>query len=205
MSGLSIAATLSISATVPGPQASAAAAPDRTRTSANAKRLCMGRTSSMAPRGHLLVGLRGEKVHASGEPFGGARRPTELTAIFHLEGRPSMRVKQTTMKLLLALAFAGVTVAPALACMTTPYQIWPQIDAALPKTELSDADLERVKALRAKAFEALLNQRVAGKFAEAVQATNEAIRIVGLVPVEPRGGAAARRQVPPSLGCGTAY
>jgi hypothetical protein len=62
---------------------------------------------------------------------------------------------KATMKVMLAAALVGVTIAPALACMQTPYQIWPQIDAALPKAELSDADLGRVKELRAKAFSAL--------------------------------------------------
>lgn len=99
-----------------------------------------------------------------------------------------MRVK-AKMKVMLAAALVGVTIAPALACMPTPDQIWLQIDAALPKAELSDADLAKVKDLRAKAFSA--------KRQEAVQATDEAIKIVGLVRVGPEG------RPPPRGGCGT--
>jgi hypothetical protein len=107
-----------------------------------------------------------------------------------------MRIK-STMKGMLVAAIVGVTITPALACMQTPHEIWPQIDAALPKAELSDADLTKVKELRAQAFSALANRKIAKKYQEAVQATDEAIKIVGLVPVEPQND--FRR------GCGTVY
>lgn len=103
-----------------------------------------------------------------------------------------------TMKLMLAATLVGVTIAPALACIQTPVQIWAQIDAALPKAELSDADLAKVNELRAKAFSAVANPKVAEKYQEAVLATDEAIKIVGLVPVQPQG-------VPLLRGCGTTY
>jgi hypothetical protein len=108
---------------------------------------------------------------------------------------------KATMKAMLAAALLGVTIAPALACMATPVQIWPQIDAALPNAELSDADLAKVKELRAKAFSALGDVRIAGKYREAMDATHEAIRIVGLVAVPRR---VAKGTVPPVCG-GVSY
>jgi hypothetical protein len=108
---------------------------------------------------------------------------------------------KATMKAILAAAFLGVAIAPALACLQTPAQIWTQIDAALPKAELSDADLAKVKDLRAKAFSALGDVRIAGKYREATDATQKAIRIVGLVPVRLR---VPKGYVPPTCG-GTTY
>ena len=112
-------------------------------------------------------------------------------------GRTLMCVKAATMKLMLAAALAGLAAAPAISCMTTPYEIWRTIDAALPKVKLSEAGLARVKELRTKAFAA---QRVAGKYDEAVIATHEAMRIVGLVRVTPKGEGGRR---PPH--CGGTY
>ena len=111
-----------------------------------------------------------------------------------------MRVRQTTMKLLLAAALVGVVITPALACIQTPVRIWSQIDAALPKADLSDADLAKVKELRAKALSAPADRKVtyAEWYQEAVQATEKAIEIVGLVAVAPQG-------TPMRGGCGTTY
>jgi hypothetical protein len=104
---------------------------------------------------------------------------------------------KATMKVMLGAALVSVTIAPAFACMPAPYQIWPQIDAALLKAELSAADLAKVNELRAKAFSALANWKVVEKYQEAVQATHKAIEIVGLVRVVSPGGL--------QRGCGTTY
>jgi hypothetical protein len=120
------------------------------------------------------------------KPFGRVQRLRGvLVAKCHPKEEPAPMCK-ATMKVVLAAALLGVTIAPALACMATPAQIWPQIDAALPNAELSDTDLAKVKELRAKAFSA--------KRQAAVQATYEAIEIVGLVQVSPfRGGCGTYR------------
>jgi hypothetical protein len=99
--------------------------------------------------------------------------------------------------LVVATALATVlTATSALSCRVRPQERWWAIDAALPKTKLADTELAIIADLRAKAF-ALAGKFDAANYREAELATNEAIKIVGLVWVA-QGGAASR-------GCGGTY
>jgi hypothetical protein len=101
-----------------------------------------------------------------------------------------------------AAAFLSLAAAPAAACMTRPENKWGAIQAALPRTNLSDADIARIYALRARAFAALGASGEPGKsfdvdrHREAEAATAEAAHVAGLVWVPHR---------PPSRGCGGTY
>jgi hypothetical protein len=97
--------------------------------------------------------------------------------------------------LALAAAFSALAAAPAASCITMPQEKWGAIQAALPKANLTDADIakiEQVKALHAIAFAAV----AAKNYHEAEEATAKAAHIVGLVWVPRR---------PPMRSCGGTY
>jgi len=104
--------------------------------------------------------------------------------------------------LTLAAAFSALAAAPAAACMTGPENKWGAIQAALPRANLSDADIARIYALRARAFAALAASGEPGKnfdvdrYREAETATAEAAHLAGLVWVPHR---------PPTRGCGGTF
>jgi hypothetical protein len=104
--------------------------------------------------------------------------------------------------LTLAAALSALVAAPAAACMTRPEHKWGAIQAALPRANLSDADIARIYALRARAFAALAASGEPGKsfdvdrYHEAETTTAEAAHVAGLVWVPHQ---------PPTRGCGGTY